>query len=101
MSEQNLQISIIEIRDLSSVVININDISSVIINIQQRVKKYNIIDNIILSKKDTIKYRLNEQYDTYKDYLQDPYVLTCLCRLVCFIICIIILLIIRTNINFL
>ena len=44
MSEQNLQISIIEIRDLSSVVININDVSSVIINIQNRVKKYNSVE---------------------------------------------------------
>ena len=97
MSEQNLQISIIEIRDLSSVVININDVSSVIINIQKRVKKYNINDNIILSKKDIIKYKLNKQVDSYKDCLQDTEVLTCWCSLLCFIICITIILIIRMN----
>ena len=97
MSEQNLQISIIEIRDLSSVVININDVSSVIINIQKRVKKYNINDNIILSKKDVIKYRLNKQMESYKDYLQDPDVLKCFCYLLSFIICVVIALIVRNN----
>lgn len=99
MSEQNLQISIIEIRDLSSVVININDVSSVIINIQKRVKKYNINDNIILSKSQLIKYRVDKHLNGYKYIYQDPDVLQCFCYLFCFSICIVITLIIRENNN--
>jgi hypothetical protein len=95
MSEQNLQISIIEMKDVSSVIININDVSSVIINIQNRVKKYNINDNIILAKKDIVKHRLNKQIENYKYCLQDPDVLRCFCYFITLIICISITLIIR------
>tara|TARA_B100000902_G_scaffold362665_1_gene381121 strand:+ start:917 stop:1210 length:294 start_codon:yes stop_codon:yes gene_type:complete len=95
MSEQNLQISIIEIRDLSSVVININDVSSVIINIQNRVKKYNINDNIILSKNQLTKYRLNKQLDKYKYIYENPDVLKCICYLVMFTIFILIFIAIK------
>ena len=91
MSEQNLQISIIEIKDMSSVVININDVSSVIINIQNRVKKYNINDNIILSKNQLTKYRLNKRLDKYQKYMyENPDVLKCICYSVMLTICILI-----------
>ena len=98
MSEQNLQISIIEIKDLSSVVININDVSSVIINIQNRVKKYNIIDNIILSKNQLNKYNLNKRLDEYQKYIyENPDVLKCICYILLFIIMIVIIIKIRKN----
>ncbi len=95
MSQQNLQISIIEIRDLSSVVININDISSIIINI----KKYNINDNIILSKSQLIKYKYKEQIKEFNNLMEDPDVIKCLCCILWFLLLVIISLIIRHNNN--
>jgi len=93
MSGQNIEISIIETKDLSSIIININDVSSVIINIRNRVKKYNIKNNIILSNKNIIKYRLNEQIKEYKYMFQDPDCLRCICYCFCFFLTMAIILI--------
>jgi hypothetical protein len=98
MSEQNLQISILEIKDLSSVVINIKDISQVIINIQNRVKKYNINNNIILSQKDIIKHRLNKQLNIiYKPLIYDPDLWKCICITILFFTSLTVVIFIRDN----
>ena len=99
MSEQNLQISIIEIRDSSSIIININDLSSVIINIKNNVKKYNINDNVKLSKKQLLHYKFNKQKEELSELFKDPDVIKCLFCFLCFSIFVIISLIIRHNNN--